>query len=114
RRFLRERLSSQEVPSHVLALAELPLNPNGKIDVHALTEPAPPVGKESPSPTDAGALERQLLTIWREVLDAPALRADDDFFDVGGHSLLAVDLFARIERQLGLRLPLSTIFEAPT
>ncbi len=114
RLFLRERLPSQEVPSHVVAMAVLPLGPNGKVDVQALAEPPPPAGSESRGSTGGGALERQLLAIWGEVLDVPALRLDDDFFDVGGHSLLAVDLFARIEREWGLRLPLSTIFEAPT
>ncbi len=114
RHFLRERLPSQEVPSHIVAMDSLPLSPNGKIDVHAIAEPPPPALRESPGSTGGGALERQLLAIWSEVLDAPALRLDDDFFDVGGHSLLAVDLFARVERELGLRLPLSTIFEAPT
>ena len=114
RRFLRERLPPPEVPSHLVAMAELPLGRNGKVDVHALTEPPPPADTKPPSPTDGGALERQLLAIWAGVLGVPALRVDDDFFDVGGHSLLAVDLFARVERGLGLRLPLSTIFEAPT
>ena len=114
RLFLRERLPSQEVPSHIVAMAVLPLNRNGKIDVHELAEPQLPARRESHDSTGSGALERQLLAIWAEVLNVPDLRLDDDFFDVGGHSLLAVDLFARVERELGLRLPLSTIFEAPT
>ncbi len=114
RLFLRERLPSQEVPSHIVAMAELPLSANGKIDADALAAPLPPTRQESEGPTAGGALERQLLAIWKSVLDVPTLTLDDDFFDVGGHSLLAVDLFARVERDLGLRLPLSTIFEAPT
>jgi amino acid adenylation domain-containing protein len=114
RLFLRERLPSQEIPSHIMAMDVLPLSHNGKIDVRALVEPPPAARGESQGSAAGGALERQLLAIWSDVLDVPALRPDDDFFDVGGHSLLAVDLFARVERELGLRLPLSTIFEAPT
>jgi amino acid adenylation domain-containing protein len=114
RLFLRERLPSQEVPSPIVAMAAWPLTSNGKIDVHALREPPAPAGTGSPETADGGALDRELLAIWSEVLRVPTLRPDDDFFDVGGHSLLAVDLFARVEREWGIRLPLSTIFEAPT
>ena len=56
----------------------------------------------------------QLKGIWSDLLQIEAIGLDDDFFELGGNSLLAVNLFARIESQLGLKLPLSTIIEAPT
>ncbi len=55
-----------------------------------------------------------MLDLWERVLTVKPIELDDDFFDIGGHSLLAVELFARIEREIGPRLPLATIFEAPT
>ena len=114
REALRRRLAPYEVPSLIVSIDALPLNVNGKVDQRALPQPsehAEPGGGAS-EPDDR--LERQLLAIWREVLGIPALGPEDDFFDSGGHSLLAVSLFARIEQETGVRLPLSTIFEAPT
>jgi amino acid adenylation domain-containing protein len=112
---LRQRLAPYELPSVIISLDALPLNANGKLEQSAL--PPPPSGPSSTrdgASATADALEQQLLETWREVLGVPALGPEDDFFDSGGHSLLAVTLFARIEQNTGVRLPLSTIFEAPT
>jgi acyl carrier protein len=55
-----------------------------------------------------------LARLWQELLGVDRVGAADDFFEVGGHSLLAVKLFAEIERRFGRRLPLSTLYQAPT
>jgi thioesterase domain-containing protein/acyl carrier protein len=114
RQFLRQHLSGHEVPSAVVGLDALPLNVNGKLDLAALPEPAGTPRDEAERHEPADVLERRLLRIWCEVLAVTSISVHDDFFDLGGHSLLAVDLFSTIERELGLRLPLSTIFDAPT
>jgi amino acid adenylation domain-containing protein len=112
---LRQRLASYELPSVIISLDTLPLNANGKLEKSALPPPGSDLSStKSDVSATADELEQQLLETWREVLGVPALGPEDDFFDSGGHSLLAVSLFARIEQDTGVRLPLSTIFEAPT
>src|SRR4030095_13999807 len=59
-------------------------------------------------------LERRLVKIWQDVLAVAPIGVLDNFFDLGGHSLLAVRLFARLGSELGVDLPLATLFEAPT
>lgn len=114
RGFVRARVAAYEVPSSVVLVDALPLGPNGKVDVAALpaTTSTDATAVTPGAPRDA--LERKLLRIWAEVLEVKDIGPDDDFFDLGGHSLMAVNLFAAIETETGLRLPLSTIFEAPT
>jgi amino acid adenylation domain-containing protein len=111
---LRQRLAPYEVPSFIVSIDALPLNVNGKVDQSALPPPSDDAGSSGRHSERVDGLEGQLLEIWRDVLGIRALGPDDDFFDSGGHSLLAVSLFARIEQQTGVRLPLATIFEAPT
>lgn len=113
RRHLVERLPDYMVPSAFVMLKALPLTPNGKLDHAALPEPV--------SATRATAvveprtmIETQLHAIWEQVLGRSGLSMHDNFFDLGGHSLLAVRLFAQIERIIGSRLPISTLFQAPT
>jgi acyl transferase domain-containing protein/thioesterase domain-containing protein/acyl carrier protein len=68
------------------------------------------------SPRDASLspVERVMVTVWRELLGTSEIDRDDDFFALGGHSLAAVRLFARIRKELGVDLPLATLFKAPT
>lgn len=115
---LRQRLAAHLppswVPSHLIPLETLPLTPNGKLDRDAL----PPPGDREPSPgqrvAPANELERSLLAIWQDALNVGEIGVTDDYFDLGGHSLLALRLFADIEKRMGHRLPISTLFEAPT
>jgi thioesterase domain-containing protein/acyl carrier protein len=114
RESVRRRVAPYEVPSLIVSIDGLPLNVNGKVDQSALPPPSEHAEGRGTASEPGDALERQLLEIWRDVLGVRALGPEDDFFDSGGHSLLAVSLFARIEQETGVRLPLSTIFEAPT
>jgi len=96
-------------------LGALPRLPNGKIDRKAL--PAPVVqaatsAAERVAPRNA--LERTVVTAMESVLKLPGLGVHDDFFALGGHSLLAARLTSALNRDLGLSLPLRTLFEAPT
>jgi amino acid adenylation domain-containing protein len=112
---VRERLPEYMVPAVVVRLDELPLTPNGKVDRKALPR-VDEIGRDAldamVAPRDA--LELQLCKLWESVLGVDAVGVDDDFFEIGGHSLLAVQLFARIEEALGMSLPLVTLFRAPT
>ena len=115
RRHLAARLPEYMLPASFVMIDALPLNANGKIDAGALPDPVE-VGK--PSMADRAAprddVERTICRLWSEVLRRDPVGIDDDFFDNGGHSLLAAALFARLIEELGVSLPLSVLFEAPT
>ena len=114
RNFVKHQLPEYMVPSVFMLIETMPLTPNGKVDRRAL--PAPTITKETEEnfipPTEE--IELKLTQIWSEVLDIHPVGIKDNFFDLGGHSLLAVHLFAKIEKLLGISLPLSTLFAAPT
>jgi acyl carrier protein len=115
RRYARERLPAHLVPAAITLLAALPLTPNRKLDRRALPPPEP----EDMLPTAAPVLprtplERALAAIWSEVLGLPHVSVHDDFFDIGGHSLLAAQVVARLRERLGIDVPLRQMFEAPS
>ncbi|MET0626347.1 MAG: thioesterase domain-containing protein, partial [Pyrinomonadaceae bacterium] len=116
REHLRERLPEYMVPSVFVILDELPLTANGKVNRKALPAPAQGItaGEESEFVRPRDQVELELISIWEEVLRSGPVGVKDNFFDRGGHSLLAIHLFAAIERRLGRRLPLSTLFRHPT
>jgi len=111
--FVKERMPEYMAPTAFIILDSLPLMANGKVDRRALPAPeTAPDRREHVPPRDE--LEMQLVQIWQAVLGVEAVSVTDDFFELGGHSLLAVRLFTMIERMLGGRLPLVSLFQAPT
>jgi thioesterase domain-containing protein/acyl carrier protein len=115
RRLAREKLPEYAVPSAFVILDALPMTPNGKVDRRALPEPAalpPALPAEASAPRDA--VELRLAQIWEKLLGVAAVGVTDDFFDLGGHSLMAVRLRAQIEAACGQSLPLAALFQAPT
>jgi thioesterase domain-containing protein/acyl carrier protein len=103
------------VPSAFIFLDALPLTPNGKIDRRAL--PAPDQTRLEQQGTFVAPrdeLELQLTQIWEKVLGIQPIGIKDNFFDLGGHSLLAVRLVAEIDKAFDKKLPLATLFQAPT
>ena len=115
RAFAQAHLPAYMVPSHLVALEAFPLTANNKIDVKALPEPTGEraAGSEPPRPP-RGPLEVQLTALWSHVLGRDAIGVHDDFFDLGGHSLKAVELLTHLEHLYGRQLPLAVLFEAPT
>jgi amino acid adenylation domain-containing protein len=117
RNFLKQKLPDYMIPTAFVSLEELPLTPNGKVDRNALVvaghSPAEgsPEGQIVPPRTP---LEFELVRIWERILRTRIASIKDDFFDLGGHSLLAVQMFAQIEKVFNARLPLATLYEAPT
>lgn len=110
---LDRRLPRYMRPAHIVALASLPLNSNGKIDRRAL--PTPVIGRaESAATPPESEIEIELARIWQQVLGADVVGIDDDFFDLGGHSLKATQMLSRIQRDLGVDLELREVFDAPT
>jgi amino acid adenylation domain-containing protein len=110
--YLSARLPGYMIPAHFVILTSLPLNPNGKIDYRAL----PPV-RFSADGTAAGPrndIELKLQAIFAEVLGRSDISIDDNFFRIGGHSLLAARAAVRISDAFGVNLALSAFLEAPT
>ncbi len=116
---LRERLSMHlpvwMMPSRIVPLDRFPLTLNGKVDRDALLAAAP--DSSAPEPRSRrppeGPVAELVAAIWSELLDVPTLGADDDFFALGGHSLLVGRLQSRIASQAGCEIPFSLVFDHP-
>ena len=112
---LRLTLPAYMLPARYLRIRELPLTPSGKVDRPRLPVLADgPLGATTCSRPPSSAIERRLHRIWCALLDVRHLGVDDDYFALGGRSLAAARMFARIESEFGVRLPLATLLEAPT
>jgi len=112
RRHLQQGLPDYMVPSAFVALAAMPMTPNGKIDRRGL--PAPPESSAGTTTAPADALQAQLVKIWEDVLDKKPIDVRDNFFDLGGHSLLAARLMHRIGQTVDKTLPLAMLFQFPS
>ena len=113
--FLKQKLPEYMIPSAIVKLEALPLTPNGKVDRRALlaTDTArPELQSAFVAPRDT--LELQLAQIWEDVLNVRPIGVTDNFFTLGGHSILAVRLMAVIQQQFGQNLPLTKLFQAAT
>ena len=114
RNYMKGKLPDFMVPSAFVFLENFPLTPNGKIDRRALPAPQVQLSTDKSYLLPRNNLENQLRKIFESVLGTSAIGIRDNFFELGGHSLLAIRLFTQIEKKLGLKLPLSTLFQAPT
>ncbi|MFA5965610.1 MAG: non-ribosomal peptide synthetase [Sphingomonas sp.] len=112
---LAETLPDYMLPSRFVALSTLPLNANGKLDVAALPDPATHALPESPAGrAPESATERRLLEIVSDVIGRSDIGVDDDFFLVGGHSLLGTQVVVRARDAFGVELTLFHLFEGRT
>ncbi|HEX3529710.1 MAG TPA: amino acid adenylation domain-containing protein [Thermoanaerobaculia bacterium] len=114
--FLRRSLPDYMIPGVFVFLAAFPLTANGKIDRRALPAPedASRAAQASYTPPRT-ELERRIVEIWREVLDVPQVGVHDNFFDLGGHSLLLLRVVSRLNEEIaGRELSRAVLFEHPT
>ncbi|PRX06025.1 UNVERIFIED_ORG: amino acid adenylation domain-containing protein, partial [Actinomadura viridilutea] len=115
RAHVRAHLPEAMVPSAVVVLDELPLTPNGKVDTKALPRPEPPAAPAAaPYRAPRDGREEALAAIVADLLGVARVGIDDDFFALGGNSLIAMRVVSRVRRVLGVELPVRALFEAPT
>ncbi|MEV6875780.1 amino acid adenylation domain-containing protein [Amycolatopsis sp. NPDC051128] len=112
RAHVRDRLPQYMVPSAFVILDRLPLLASGKLDRRAL--PSPDKQAVAAGRTPRTPVEEVLCGLFAEVLDAPSIGVDDDFFALGGHSLMATRLVARLRAVFGVELQVRSVFETPT
>ncbi len=115
RSFLGERLPEYMLPSAFVLLDEIPLTPNGKVDRRAL--PAPSQGRAELVDgylAQRTPIEELLAGMWSDLLGVEQVGINDNFFDLGGHSLLITQLLSRVRQDFAVELPLRHLFEAPT
>ncbi|MFT4151342.1 MAG: amino acid adenylation domain-containing protein [Paracoccaceae bacterium] len=97
----------------IVAVADWPMRPGGKVDMAAL--PRPDLRQPAGSDADAGdAATQRIVALFRDLLNTPTVRADSGFFELGGHSLLLIRLIGRIEASFGRRLSVADVHAAPT
>lgn len=115
REFMRGRVPTFMVPAHFLTLAAFPLTPNRKIDRKAL--PAPQAARQQPEATytpPANDLEAQIATVWQQLLGLEHVGMDDNFFDIGGHSILAIQAHRLITEAVARPLAVTDLFRFTT
>jgi amino acid adenylation domain-containing protein/FkbM family methyltransferase len=114
RRHVAAKLPEYMAPAGYVWLERLPLTPNGKLDRKALPAPESDAygarGDEAP----VGETETALASIWAEVLRVERVGANDNFFHIGGHSIMAARVISRIIKIFGVEIPLRSLFERPT
>jgi hypothetical protein len=109
--FLERALPEYMVPAEYVLLDALPLTASGKVDRRALPAPPPAeVSREAPE----GQAERTVARLWAEVLGIATVGRDDNFFDIGGHSLALAAVHEKLQTELGQRIPMVTLFENTT
>jgi nonribosomal peptide synthetase DhbF len=109
---LAASLPEHMVPAAFVTMGELPLNNNGKLDKSAL--PLPTIASEARYAAPRDDHEARVCHMFADLTGAAEVGIDDNFFDLGGHSLLGVKLMAEVEKAFGNRLPLGVLFAAPT
>jgi amino acid adenylation domain-containing protein len=112
---LRAELPEYMVPARFVVMDALPLTPSGKVDRAALPRPEEWSPRQQESyVAPRNPIETQLVAMWQELLGVPSVGVRDDFFALGGHSILAVRLTARMQQVFGRALPLASLFEGAT
>jgi amino acid adenylation domain-containing protein len=114
RNFLQQHLPDNMIPATFVTLAKLPTTPNGKINRQALPKPEPVRPQLGHYLAPQTELEQIIAAIWRELLHVQEVGLQDNFFDLGGHSLLVIGAQTRLRDALGIDLPIVRLFQYPT
>lgn len=114
RTWLGERLAEHMIPDVVTILPELPLTANGKLDRARLPEPPASGAPERAYVAPRTPTEVAMAALWAEVLKVERVGVNDEFLDLGGHSIVAIRLLGKLSRAFGVRISLRTLFDGPT
>jgi acyl carrier protein len=114
RQFLHATLPDYMVPQHLVEMESLPLSSSGKIDYRALPQPKVSGLDQADFIAPANDIEMMLAQVWCEVLELERVSTRDNFFDIGGHSLSATQMLARVRQDLELNVPLRSFFSETT
>ncbi|MDI9508396.1 MAG: amino acid adenylation domain-containing protein [Bacillota bacterium] len=106
---LAKYLPDYMIPSYFISLDKIPYTKNGKVDRRALPEPI--INKELEYMAPSNELETKLQNIWMSILNLPKIGVNDDFFEIGGHSLKAARMVGRIHKELGLNISVKDLFD---
>ncbi len=113
KQLLKAHLPGYMVPEYYVSLDEFPLTPNAKVDKNSLTVPESMLHRTHES-TAVTPTEATVTAIWKEALKNEHIALDDNFFEIGGHSLVAAQVMHRIHQATGKKLPLAILFESAT
>jgi amino acid adenylation domain-containing protein len=111
---LRQRLPRYMVPAALVELTAMPISATGKVDRRALPRPPTDRTASDPAAPPSDLVEASLIALWSDVLDRTGIGIDDNFFDLGGHSMLAAAMLLRAEQVFGRAPGLNVLFDAPT
>ena len=111
---VRQRLPEYMIPAVFVPIAALPRTSTGKLDRKSLPTPEPRLDPQQDFASPGDTVEDRLVNLWEQALGVHPISVDDNYFDLGGHSLLALRLFSQINLSFQLKLPLGTLFYAPT
>lgn len=113
--YLKSRLPEYMIPGRYFVVNEIPLTSSGKMDRSALSEEgSQELGASEGYVAPRNPLESQISAVWEQVLGVQPVGANDNFFDLGGHSMLAIQLLAALKQTTGVDLSVAALFQAPT
>jgi amino acid adenylation domain-containing protein len=114
RTFLSGKLPHYMIPARFISLAALPLSPNGKVDRAALPAPVLTSGCNTPAEAPSTQLEQTLVELWQRILHVERVGLDDNFFDLGGDSLMIVAAHSNLQKAFETEIPVTDLFEFAT
>jgi acyl carrier protein len=112
RKFLAEKLRQDMIPTQFIPMNSLPRTPNGEVDQAAL--PKPSLRSDPATEAATSELEQTIIVVWREFLGVERIGSHDNFFDLGGDSLLLVRVHTRLQEALRIKLSITDLFEFST
>jgi acyl carrier protein len=114
RKFLAEKLRQDMIPTQFVPMNSFPRTPNGEVDRTALPKPSLEVRSDPAREAATSELEQTIIVVWREFLGVGRIGSHDNFFDLGGDSLLLVRVHTRLQEALRIKLSITDLFEFST